>query len=85
MIRTIIAAVVCSCAFSAIPAFAQDATPAPPPGPAANTTPETDEDGLLGGELTPGAGVAAIGLGIAIIAFAGGGDDPSTTTTTTSP
>lgn len=85
MIRKISAAVGLTFASVAMPALAQDAAPAPPPGPAANTQTASNEGGLFGGDLTPGAAAAAIGVGIVVIAIASDSSDGTTTTTTTSP
>ncbi|WP_299047648.1 hypothetical protein [uncultured Tateyamaria sp.] len=83
MIRALSAASAVALAMVGLPAVAQDANQAPPPGPAANTTPPPAEGQLLGGTLTPAAGVAALGVGIAIIALSS--DSSGTTTTTTTP
>ncbi|MBY5933575.1 hypothetical protein KUV51_11245 [Tateyamaria omphalii] len=83
MIRTFFAASALILAGVAMPAMAQDAAQTPPPGPAANTPPPASGNELFGGELTPGATAAIVGVGIAIIAIASDSSDGTTTTTTT--
>lgn len=82
MIRAFSIATATAVALSALPVAAQDANQAPPPGPAANTPPPPADGQLLGGALTPGAAIAAVGVGIAIIAFSSGSNGTTTTTTT---
>ncbi|GGX38783.1 hypothetical protein GCM10007385_02060 [Tateyamaria omphalii] len=80
MIRTLVAATALTTALAIVPAVAQDA---PPPGPAANTETAPTEGQLFGGELTPAATAAVVGVGIAIIALSSDGSDGTTTSSTT--